>query len=78
MTYIHIFVKIYVQIQKASDERLITFIEKSPNKFDPQSHGPFSFILLVPTNMTYKPIPNVSMAVPTRNMSAKMINIYIV
>lgn len=48
----------------------LTFMEKRPSKFDPETHGSFSSLSVFdPTNMTYKPTPKTSMAVPTRNMS---------
>lgn len=43
---------------------------KRPSKFDPESRVSCSSMSLFDlTNMTYKPTPNMSMAVPIRNIS---------
>ena len=51
--------------------KLNTFKWKSPNKFDLGSEGAPPFIVFDPTNMMYSPIPKLSMAIPTKNISAK-------
>lgn len=50
-----------------------TCIWKRPSKFDSQCHGSFSLLVVLdPTNMTYKPTPKTSKAVPNRNISARI------
>nr|GMD91482.1 hypothetical protein Iba_chr14dCG19810 [Ipomoea batatas] len=47
---------------------------KAGSKCEPGRGGICSLELFDPTNMTCSPIPNVSIAVPTKNMSATSIN----